>query len=105
MSDFRLKVSAEDLQRGAQQIESQITGIEKSWNRFYELAGASRYYWEGDASDYRKRLLEQTRQDLQAAILRLKECPVSLLKMAGVYVEAEKQAAELINALPDNVLD
>lgn len=104
MADIRLKVSPEELKRRAAQIESQIASIEKKWNSIYEIAGASRYYWEGEAADYGRKLLEETRQDAQTAIKRLKEHPGNLLKMAGVYIEAEAKAAELINSLPDNAI-
>lgn len=104
MADIQLKVSPEELKRGAAQIESQIASIEKNWNSICEVAGASRYYWEGEAADYGRKLLEETKQDAQIALKRLKEHPDNLLKMAGVYIEAETMAAELINSLPDNAI-
>lgn len=104
MADIRLKVSPEELKRGAAQIESQIANIEKNWNSLSEIAGASRYYWEGEAADYGRKLLEETRQDVQIVWKRLKEHPSNLLKMAGIYVEAEAKAAEIVNTLPDNAI-
>ncbi|MDE7312624.1 MAG: hypothetical protein K2N87_13555 [Eubacterium sp.] len=104
MADIRLKVSPEELRRGAEQIDRQIANVQRSWQRLCEAAGACRHYWEGDAADYGGRLLEETKQEVQEAFCRLKEQPARLLQMAGIYIEAEEQAAQLANALPDNAI-
>lgn len=104
MADIRLKVSPEELKQTAVQIEGQIANMEKYWDSIYEIAGASRYYWEGEAADYGRKLLEEIRQDMQTAFKRLKGHPSNLLQMAGVYIEAEAKAAELVNSLPDDAI-
>lgn len=104
MADFQLKVSPDELQRQAARIEEQIRQAEKSWNSLYEAAHASRRYWEGDAAEYRGRLLEETKQEILTVLGRLKEHPVRLLQMAGIYTEAETKAAELVRSLPDDAI-
>ncbi len=104
MADVQLKVSPDELQRQAARIEEQIRQAEKSWNSLYEAAQASRRYWEGDAADDRRRLLEETKQEIFAVLGRLKGHPARLLQMAGIYTEAEAKAAELIRSLPDDAI-
>lgn len=104
MADIRLKVSPDELRRGAGRIEQQIANAQKSWQRLYETAASSRHYWEGDAADYGRRLLEETKQEAEAAFSRLREHPSRLLEMAGIYIEAEQEAAELANSLPDDAI-
>lgn len=104
MADFQLKVSPDEMQRQAVRMQGQIRQAQKSWNSLYEAAHASRRYWEGDAADYRHRLLEETKQEILTVFGRLKEHPTRLLQMAGIYTEAETTAAELANSLPDDAI-
>ena len=104
MSDVRLRVSADELRKRAAQMEQQIKNVEKNWNSLCETAGASRYYWEGEAANYGRRLLEETKQDVGAALGRLRAHPANLMEMAGVYVQAEEKAAALAKSLPDHVI-
>mgnify|MGYP002070621956 CR=1 FL=1 len=104
MANVQLRVSPDEMQRQAARIEEQIRQAKKSWNSLYEAAHASRRYWEGDAADYRHRLLEETRQEVLAVLGRLKEHPVRLLQMAGIYTEAETKATGLVQALPDDAI-
>ncbi len=104
MADIRLKVSADELQRGAEQLERQIANAQSSWNSLCEVVNASRHYWEGEAADCGRSLMEETRQEVQEAFGRLKEHPPRLLQMAGIYRNAEARAAELVNSLPDDAI-
>lgn len=104
MADIHLKVSPDELRSKAEQLKGQIANAERSWNSLCEAVHASRYYWEGEAADYGRRLLEETRQDVQTAFGRLKDHPSHLLEMAGVYTDAETKAAEIIRSLPDDAI-
>ncbi len=104
MADVRLTVSPDELKRAAVQVEAQIAAAERDWARLYETARASRHYWEGEAADYRHRLLEEAKQEVQEALRRLKAHPPHLLEMAGIYIDAEEKAASLVNSLPDDAI-
>lgn len=104
MADIRLKVSPDELKRQAAQIEGQIANAEKNWNSLCEAVNASKRYWEGEAADYGRRLLEESKQEILAAFGRLKEHPSNLLEMAGVYIDAETKAAEIAASLPENAI-
>ena len=104
MADIRLKVSLEELRQKAAQIEGQIANAERNWNCLCEVVNASKHYWEGDAADCGRRLFDETKQDIAAALRRLKEHPANLLGMAGVYQEAEAKAAEMVRSLPNDAI-
>ncbi len=104
MPDIQLKVSADALRNKASEIEGQIANARRSWNNLYEIVSASRYYWEGDAADCSRRLLEETKQEITEAFGRLSGHPSNLLKMAGIYHDAEMKAAELVRSLPDDAI-
>jgi len=104
MADITLKVSPDELRRKAAEIEVQITNAERNWNNLCEVVSASKHYWEGDAADCGRRLLEETKQEILGVFARLKEHPSNLLEMAGIYTEAEAKAAQIIRSLPDDAI-
>lgn len=104
MSNIQLKVSPDQLRQKAEQIAQHTANAQKSWQRLCELASLAKHYWEGDAADFAGRLFEETRQEAEDAFRRLREHPVRLMQMAGVYIEAEQQAAQLVKSLPDDVI-
>ena len=104
MADMRLKVSPDELRQKATEIEGQIANAEKNWNSLCEAVNASKRYWEGEAADYGRKLLEESEKEVLAAFGRLKGHPTNLLEMAGIYIDAEAKAAEIINSLPENAI-
>lgn len=104
MADIQLKVTPAALKRHAGEIKSQIANAEKNWNGLCEAVNASRRYWEGDAGDCVRKLLEDMREDVRVMFSRLKEHPSDLLNMAGIYVDAEEKASSLANTLPDDAI-
>lgn len=104
MAGFQLKVAPDELKNKAIEIEGQIANVEKNWNSLCETVNASRRYWEGDAAEYRLNFLGKIEQDVQEALQRLREQPLDLMQMAGIYIDAETKAVELASHLPDDVL-
>lgn len=104
MADMRLKVSPEELKQKAAEIEGRIADAQKNWNSLCETVNSSKRYWEGEAADYGRRLLEESEKEVLAAFGRLKGHPSSLLEMAGIYIEAEEKAEELAKSLPENAI-
>lgn len=104
MADMRLKVSPDELRQKAAEIEGQIADAEKNWNSLCETVNFSKRYWEGEAADYGRRLLEESKKEVLAAFGRLKGHPSNLLEMAGIYIDAEVKATELANSLPENAI-
>lgn len=104
MADFKLKVKPDVLKSQAQAIKSEISSIEKQWANIEILIKRSKGYWEGEASQQHQKYYNEVKESVRKVIRRLKEHPDDLLKMAGIYDTAEKQAASLANTLPDDVI-
>lgn len=104
MADFRLTVSPDELKRGAAQIESQIADAQKHWRSLCATAETAKHYWEGDAADCRRRMFEETKQEMESVFARLKNHPANLLKMAGIYSDAEEKSVQMTASLPEDAI-
>ena len=104
MADIQLRVSPEELKKRAGEIGQHVTAAHRYWNELCGIVKASEYYWEGGAGDGSRRMLQELTEETEAIFGRLRAHPSSLMQMAGIYSEAEAQAAVLAKVLPDNVL-
>ncbi|MCI8785328.1 MAG: hypothetical protein HFI84_01565 [Eubacterium sp.] len=104
MANIQLKVSPEVLHAKAQEISGQIHTIENNWRRMYDLIQNSKSYWQGEASENHRKYLKENDEETNKLLKRLREHPIDLQKMAGVYVEAEQKAVQIASALPDDVI-
>ena len=69
------------------------------------LINATQRYWIGKAGDSLRKRYADMNTDVLDILSQLKEYPVDLQKMAGVYVQQDSQAIDLAQALPGDVLD
>lgn len=104
MQDIRIKVTPSEMQRHAAEMQRQIANAERQWNSLCETVNASRYYWEGDAGDWGRKLPADMREDVLRMFNRLKEHPADILEMAGIFVRTEDKAVSLANTLPGDVI-
>lgn len=104
MAGFQLKVTPDVLKTQAQTIQNEIGVVEKQWSNIETLINRSKGYWEGEASQQHIKYYGEVKKPVKQVIKRLKEHPTDLLKMAGIYDTAEKEAAGLTNSLPDEVI-
>lgn len=104
MAGFQLKVTPDVLKTQAQTIRSEINSVEKQWKNIETLIIRSKGYWEGEASQQHIKFYNEVKDSVNQVIKRLKEHPDDLLKMAGIYDTAEKEAAGLTTSLPDEVI-
>lgn len=98
-----IKVTPAELKNQANQVSSDIKSIEKHWNSISDLVNGTRTYWEGDASDTHIRIYKDVEEDVNKIIARMKENPVKLLAMAGIYDDAEQSAESTASELPTDV--
>ena len=102
--DVNLRVNPEDLQAKAMQVQSEIEQVEKLWNQVQEIVNGSTSYWQGDGSQAHQKLLRDYSAEAVAVLRRLREQPISLQRMAGVYRETEAAAVASSSSLPANVI-
>ncbi len=101
---INIKVQTNVLTRKAGEITDAVSKVEREFAQLESAVSRSAGYWTGDASDVHRKYLREIKLDMQDVIKRLKEHPKDLLAMAGVYEEAETEAAGAAGALPADVI-
>ncbi|MBO5373337.1 MAG: WXG100 family type VII secretion target [Lachnospiraceae bacterium] len=104
MAEIHLKVAPDKLHSKADEISRQINQIQADWNNLSEIIKKTKSYWKGDASDLHQKYRDECEKEMLEILKRLKEHPTDLLKMAGIYEEAEDKAIQLAQSLPDEVI-
>lgn len=104
MAAIHLKVDTNQMKAKANQVSNEVKQIETQWRNLQNVVKASKGYWQGDASNEHQKYLKEVSDDVEKIIRRMKEHPVDLMKMAGIYVAAENDAKSLSGKLPDNVI-
>lgn len=104
MASIVLKVAPDDLKKKSGEITKEISNIESDFQKIDQLITGTKRYWEGDASNQHIKSYTKMKDDIKTIIKRLKEHPVDLQKMAGVYEQTEAAVSQLASALPTDVL-
>lgn len=92
MADFTFRVKPEELERKSQEFTTLINSINRHFARIEEVSGKTRGYWRGDAGDKDREGYASYQDDINFIVRRLREHPDDLLKMAGIYKQAEQTA-------------
>lgn len=99
-----LKVTPEVLTRMADDIEKQISDIKNQFDAIDTEINRTRSYWEGDASDSHKNQYDSLKDEINEAVKNLKNHPVNLLQMAGLYTETEENLEAAAQSLSADVI-
>ena len=102
--DIRLRVSTEVLIEKADGIQSSTEKIRSMWEQLAEIVRSSTAYWEGSSSERHQAYLDLVKEDVDHILRRMKEHPSDLLKMAGIYEEAETSVTEMVSPLKSDVI-
>ncbi len=101
--NITVKVSTAEMRNQSNQVLDDVRQIERHWERISRIINGTRNYWEGDASNAHIRIYKDVEGDVNAIMARLKQNPVKLQQMAGVYEEAEAGAEAVSNNLPTDL--
>lgn len=104
MASFVLKVTPEELKKKSSEISKEIDDIASDFDKIGQLVLGTKKYWEGEASTQHVKSYNKIKEDIETIIKRLKEHPVDLEKMAGVYEQTETTISQLTSALPTDVI-
>ena len=99
MADFTFRVKPEELERKAGEFKGIIQSIQRHLSAIEDISGKTRRYWIGEAGDQSRSGYSSYQEDIGFIIKRLKEHPDDLLKMAGIYRQAEQKAQTISNTL------
>lgn len=101
---IQLKVTPEVLRNMADDIEKELGDIENQFREIDSEISRTRSYWEGDASDQHKKQYDSLKSEIDESVKNLKNHPVNLLKMAGLYEETEDSAKQKAQELSADVI-
>lgn len=99
MADFTFRVKPEELERKSSEFSKIVQSIEQHFRRIDEISGKTRGYWRGEAGDKDREGYDSYQDDITFIIRRLKEHPDDLLKMAGIYKQAEQKVGTMSSKL------
>lgn len=101
---IKLRVTPEVLKSMASDIEKELSDIQNQFQAIDTEVSRTRSYWEGDASDSHKKQYDSLKTEIDECLKDLKNHPVNLLKMAGLYEETEDQAEQESQKLSADVI-
>ena len=100
-----IRVSTETLYEKSNELKQIADELSNEFSEVNNLINATQRYWIGKAGDSLRSRYADMNTDVLDILSQLKEYPVDLQKMAGVYVQQDSQAIDLAQALPGDVLD
>ncbi|MBQ9065524.1 MAG: WXG100 family type VII secretion target [Blautia sp.] len=101
---IRLRVTAEELRTAASGIQSAAASVRSSFSAADEAVMSCSSFWEGEAAEKHRNDYMKARERAFEAVKDLEEHPGRLLRMAGVYTEAEQEAGNLASELSNDVI-
>ena len=100
-----LTVDPEVLRAQSTTVESERRKMQSYFEDLKALIDGSSGYWTGEAGEAHRKLYQQRIGKVEEMLARYQEHVRDLQIMAGVYSEAEAQAAGAAEALPASTLD
>lgn len=103
-NDFAIKVDTGTLRTKADTVSNQISTMEKQLDELKQTVTRTADYWIGNGGDARRNEYIEKQAIVEEMIRRLKEYPVDLLQMAGVYERAEKETTQIPQSLSADMI-
>ena len=100
-----IRVSTETLYEKSNELKQIADELSNEFSEVNNLINATQRYWVGKAGDSLRKRYADMNTEVLDILSQLKEYPIDLQKMAGVYVQQDSQAIDLAQALPGDVLD
>lgn len=98
-----IRVDPQELKNQSNQVAADIRSIEKHWKGIANIVSGSKNYWEGDASNTHQRIYKDLADDAEKIIQRMKENPIKLQQMAGIYGDTQETATKQASELPADI--
>ena len=93
--NVEIKVKDDALLSAASTLKDRISDMRSSYDKVMEIVQKTGGYWIGLAGDAHRNAFLEQQDDIDQIVRRLSEHPDDLLKIANLYVEAEKKSAEV----------
>lgn len=99
-----VKVSTEEMVRQADEVERLVNIMSGRFNEIKRYMDATKGHWIGAGGDIHRKLYQSQMEDLTRMLKRLREHPIDLREMAGIYVDAEKKNVTTAQKLPTDAI-
>lgn len=104
MDNLVLRVTPETLETKADEFSTVVRQLDTCFSRIQTISSKTKGYWHGDAGDCDRSGYASYQDDIRFIIRRLSEHPTDLLQMAGIYKEAERDAADTNSQLKTDTI-
>ena len=105
IGSVRIKVDTNALKAKADTVTTEISAMEQRFDQLEAIIKKTASYWIGEAGDEHRRLYEEQKDEIDKIMRRLKEHPIDLKTMAGVYEKVETEAVTIGQSLNGNVIE
>jgi len=102
MADFTFRVTPERLREKSGEFSDIVKNIKRCFEQVEQVSAHTKAYWQGEAGDRDRESYTSYKDDISYIVRRLEEHPIDLLKMAGIYTEAESAAKSTNEQLKNN---
>lgn len=102
---FEILVTPDILKQTAGEVSGYISTVERLFSSIQTTIGRTKYYWVGEAGDLHRKAFEEQADDVAEILVRLKEHPTDLLKIANIYEDTENTQAEASRQMSSNLID
>ena len=104
MAYLQLLVSPEALVRTSEEMDSVLHRVRVHALRIEEISGRTQGYWQGEAGQRCREVFSEDRKEIFMSADRLAERSKRLLRLAGIYQNAEAAVEESGAALSRQTL-
>ena len=98
-----LGVTPELLKAKSSEVSADIDGMKAALETIRSEMEGTRDYWKGDAGEQHRRKFEDHLEEINQLVQRLYTYPERILRMAGIYEEAESFNAALAESLATDI--
>lgn len=98
------KVDTARLASAAGTLKEKIRKAETSYNNVMNIVKNTNRYWIGQAGDEHRSAFLDQQDDIDQILVRLKEHPDDLLKIAGIYEETESTTETIVEEPVTNLI-
>lgn len=103
--EIRIRVTPQVLKEKAGEVERNIAAVSDGFDKMNQVMKKTAWYWLGAAGDTHRKKYEEQNNKVVEEIVALKDFPQMLLRMAGVYEEAERENVEQSAGLHMGIMD
>ena len=104
-NDFQIKVNTDILRSKADSVTGKVSLMEGDLNEIKDIVARTANYLIGEGGDTQRKNYTDKQAFVEEMVRRLKEYPVDLLQMAGIYEKTENEIEEMPHTLSANVIE